>query len=89
MSMTLAVLVYLLAFAIPVYLLYLFFSKAWYWHVLAILAASALGLVPTPPEWKTAGFDLAFGFVIVALLVWGIGGLAAYRTHRTHWEKHA
>ena len=88
MSMTLAVLVYLLAFAIPAYLLYLFRSQSWYWHALAILAALALGLVPTPPDWKTAGFDLAFGFAMVALLVWGIGGMVVYRPHR-HWEKHA
>ena len=82
----LAFLVYLAAVVIPVYLLYRFHSQAWYWHVLAILAAMAVGLVPTPPEWKSRGFDLLFGFVLVWLMVWGIGGFLTARGHR---ERHA
>jgi hypothetical protein len=82
----LAVLVYLLAIGIPVFLLYHFRSQAWYWHVLAILAALGLGFVPTPVEWKNAGVDAAFGFLFVLLLVWGVGGLIVFRPHQ---EKHA
>ena len=44
----LAVLVYLLAMGIPIYLLYRFQSQAWYWHTLSILAAVAMGFVPIP-----------------------------------------
>lgn len=84
-----AVLVYLMAMAIPAYLLYLFRSQSWFWHALAILAAIALGLVPTPMGWNAAAFDLACGFVLIALLVWGIGGLVFYRAHGTHRERHA
>jgi hypothetical protein len=83
---SMAVLVYLLAIVIPVYLLHHFQSQAWYWHLLAVLAALAIGLSPTPPEWKTAGLDMAFGFMIVMLLVWGLGGLMLWHPHR---EKHA
>ena len=83
---SMAVLVYLLAIGIPVCLLHHFHSQAWYWHVLAVLGGLGIGLVPTPPEWKTAVFDMAFGFVMVLLLVWGLGGLMLWRSHH---EKHA
>ena len=83
---SIAVLVYLLAIGIPAYLLHHFQFQAWYWHALAIAAALGIGLIPTPPEWKTTGSDLVFGFVIVFLLVWGIGGFVLWRPHR---EKHA
>ena len=89
MSGILAFLVYLVAVAVPVYFLYTFHSQAWYWHLLATLAALAVGLVPTPPDWKTTGLDLVFGFCVTFLLVWGIGGLVTGRSHHAHWEKHA
>lgn len=85
----LAVLMYLLAITVPVILLFRFHSQAWYWHILAVMAALGLGFVPTPPAWKTEAFDLAFGFVFILLLVWGIGGLVVFRPHRPHREKHA
>ena len=82
-----AILVYLLAFGIPVYLLYRFDSHSWLWHALAIAAAVGLGFVPTPPEWKTKTFDLLFGSVFMFLLVWGIGGLLPVVRH--HHARHA
>jgi len=78
--------IYLIAIAIPVLLLYHFHSAAWYWHVLAIVAALALGFVPTPAELKTTTFDLLFGSVFIFLMVWGIGGLIVFHPHH---EKHA
>ena len=90
MSSTVVVPIYLLAIGIPAYLLYRFHSQSWFWHVLAILAAFALGLMPTPPEFKTVTWDLVFGFTFVALMSWGIGGLLFYRTHATtHRHRHA
>ena len=86
MFSTAAVLVYLLAFGIPLYLLYRFHSLAWYWHALALLAALSMGFLEAPQEWHTAVFDLAFGAAFVFLLVWGIGGMV--RVHR-HRERHA
>ncbi len=82
----LAILVYLVALAVPGYLLYRFRSQAWYWHVLSIAAGLALGLVPIPPELQKRGFDLLIGFCFVVLLFWGIGGLIL--PHRVR-EKHA
>jgi hypothetical protein len=82
-----AILVFLLAFAIPVYLLYRFGSHSWIWHTLALAAALGLGFLPTPPEWKTKTFDLLFGSVFMFLLVWGIGGLLPVVRH--HRARHA
>jgi hypothetical protein len=81
-----AVLVYLLAMAIPICLLYRFHSQAWYWHVLAVIAALALGFMPTPAGLKTAGFDLLLGFAFIVLMIWGAGGLILFRPRH---EKHA
>ena len=86
MSGMLAVLVYTLAVALPLFLLYQFHSCAWYWHSLAILAAIGLGLVPIPPALQGPVFDLVFGFVFTTLLVWGVCGLLLAHTHH---EKHA
>ncbi len=82
----LAVLVYLAAAAIPVYLLYIFRGRSWYWHVLAIVAAVSVGFIPIPPEFQRRGIDLMLGSAVVALLFWGIGGLIIPHHHR---EKHA
>ena len=81
-----AVLVYLLAIGIPVFLLYHFHSRAWWLHVLAIVAALALGFVPIPSDTRTATLDLLFGAVFIFLMVWGIGGLIVFHPHH---EKHA
>lgn len=86
MNVLLAVLVYVAAIAIPVGLLYHFRSQAWYWHLLAIVASLALGLVPIPASLQTPGFDLLFGFVFISLISWGVGGLVVFRPHH---EKHA
>jgi hypothetical protein len=80
------VLVYLLAFALSVVLLHAVHSRPWRLHVLAILAALALGFMHIPEQWKGVKFDLMFGGVILFLLVWGVGGLLTLHTHR---EKHA
>lgn len=86
----LAVLVYLLAMGIPIFLLYRYQSRAWYWHTLSIVAALAMGLVPIPSQYQKPEFDLLFGFVFILLMIWGAGGLILFRIHDTHHhEKHA
>jgi hypothetical protein len=82
----LAVPVYLAALAIPIYLLYRYHAQTWFWHILAIAAGLSLGFVSIPPELQRRGFDLLFGFLMVVLLFWGVGGLIIYRTHH---PKHA
>jgi hypothetical protein len=86
----LAVLVYLLAMGIPIFLLYHFHSQAWYWHTLSVMAAVAMGFVPIPTAFQKPEFDLLFGFVFILLMIWGAGGLILFRTqHAPHHEKHA
>ena len=86
----LAVLIYLLAMGIPIYLLYRFHSQAWYWHTLALLAAIGLGFIPLPSGLQKPAFDLFFGFTFIVLTIWGAGGLILFRTHHEkHREKHA
>ena len=88
MPTILAVLVYLLAMGLPIYLLYQFHSQHWIWHALAIAAAIGLGFIPIPAQLQNPGFDLVFGFAFIALMIWGAGGLIVYHTHG-HREKHA
>jgi hypothetical protein len=91
MSTMLAVLIYLLAMGLPIYLLYHFHPLTWYWHVLAVTAAIGVGFVPIPPQMQTSSWDLLFGSVFLALMVWGVGGLMLYHQHARHGhhEKHA
>ncbi len=76
-----AVLVYLVALGLPIWLLYRFGSATWPWHILAIAISLVLGFIPFPAALKGAGADLIFGFVFTFLIVWGIGGLVVYRHH--------
>jgi hypothetical protein len=86
----LAVLVYLLAMGIPIFLLYRFHSQAWYWHALSVLAAITLGFTPIPFALQKPEFDLLFGFTFITLMIWGAGGLILFRTQdQPHHRKHA
>jgi hypothetical protein len=87
MSPVLAVLVYLAAIGIPTLLLWRTRTH-WSLHLLALAAAVGLGFIPIPPEMQNPGYDLLFGFIFVALAIWGAGGLIAHRT-QPHSEKHA
>ena len=85
----LAVVAYLAALTISVLLLHHFGSAHWSWHVLAILAALALGLMPAPDALQGPGVDMAFGFVFLLLMTWGVGGIVVFRPHPHHRHKHA
>ena len=76
-----AVVIYLAALCLPIYVLFQFGSQAWYWHAMAVLGALALGLIPMPLWLQSQALDLALGFAFVALIVWGAGGLILFRTH--------
>ncbi len=83
------IVLFLLAFAIPVLLLYAIHSRPWCLHGLAVVAALALGFVQPPEQWRGVVLDLAFGGAIAFLLIWGIGGLLTLRYDHHHREKHA
>ena len=72
--------------ALPIYVLYRFRSQAWYWHVLAVIVALVIGLMPGTALLQTLGGSMLYGFVFVVLMLWGIGGLIPYRPRRA---KHA
>ena len=73
------------ALALPIYLLYRFRSQAWYWHVLAVILALVIGLMPGTALLQTEGGSLLYGFWFVILMVWGVGGLIPYRPrHAKH-----
>ena len=86
----LAVLIYLLAMGMPIFLLYRFHSQAWYWHSLSVLAAITLGFTPMPFALQKPEFDLLFGFTFIVLMIWGAGGLIMFRPHhQPHHRTHA
>jgi thiol:disulfide interchange protein len=71
--------------ALPIFLLYRFRSQAWYWHVLAVIVALAIGLMPGTALLQTLGGSMLYGFVFVVLMLWGIGGLIPFeRLHKKH-----
>jgi thiol:disulfide interchange protein len=72
--------------ALPIYLLYRFRSQAWYWHVLAVIVALVIGLMPGTALLQTLGGSMLYGFVFVVLMLWGVGGLIPFRRLRA---KHA
>ena len=74
------------ALVLPIYLLYRFRSQAWYWHVLAVIVALVIGLMPGTALLQTLGGSMLYGFVFVVLMLWGIGGLIPFRRLRA---KHA
>ncbi len=58
-------------------LLLYFFHAHWYWHLLSVLAALAVGMappawIPLPSAWGTAR-DLILGCTFFFLMVWGLG----------------
>jgi hypothetical protein len=81
MELILVGLVFVLAIALPIYLLIHFGSLAWPWHVLAAMAALAIGLSPGTALLNTVSGTFLYGFAIGFLMVWGVGGLFAHRGH--------
>ena len=83
----LAVVAYLAALTIALLLLKHFGSAHWWCHVVSILAALGLGLMPAPDALAGPAVDMAFGALFILLMAWGIGGLVVFRPHHRH--KHA
>ena len=78
-----AIVLDVLAVVVPIFLLYQFRSQSWYWHVLALIAALVIGLMPGTALLQTEGGSLLYGFVFVFLTIWGIGGLILFKPRRT------
>ncbi len=88
MSTILAYAVYALSAALALVFLY-FFHARWYWHVLSVLVALAVGFSPPLPGWDGPSRDLVYGFVVLFLLVWGLAEPLVHRFHRHGVPHHA
>ena len=77
--------IYACAAALALALLY-FFEANWPWHVLSVVSALVIGLlppdaIPVPAAWG-ATRDMIIGFVFVFLMTWGLGAPLFRRHHR-------
>jgi len=79
MKLVWPLLVFGTAFLLALALLHWQRAKAWYWHVLSLLLAVGIALIPDPrgrlpmaANWDENIFYLAMGFVCVFLGVWGV-----------------
>jgi hypothetical protein len=81
MSTILVCVVYSFSIALALLCVYLFHGR-WYWHVLSVLAALAVGFSPPLPGWDGPTRDLVYGFVVLFLLVWGFAEPFIHRFHR-------
>jgi hypothetical protein len=74
MSLAIVTFTYAVTLVLALGLLYLFGPLRWYWHALSLAAALVLGMIPMSvyDAWVSSFFDLAYGNLIVFLLVWGI-----------------
>jgi hypothetical protein len=62
------------AVAVALLLLWYFHSTRWYWHVLAVVAAIAIGVTPVPFDISDAArrnFDVVVGSLFLLLFFWG------------------
>ncbi len=63
-----------------------FFHARWYWHVLSVLAALAIGFSPPIPGWDGPTRDLVYGFAFLFLLVWGLAEPFLHHFHRQRFR---
>jgi hypothetical protein len=81
------------AVAIVALALLYFFHASWYWHVLSVVVALIIGLmppdmIPVPAAWGTTR-DIILGCVFTFLVIWGIAAPLFHRHHKAHRELHA
>jgi hypothetical protein len=69
-------------------LLYFLEPIRWYWHVLSVAVAFAIGLAPLPAEWHGPANDLIVGAVFLFLFTWGVCAPLFRKFHHQR-ERHA
>ena len=72
MSPALVFVCYGTATVLALFLLWRFPAKPWYWHVLSLAAAAALGLTPFPEPFRGPSWDALVGTIFVFLFCWGV-----------------
>jgi len=79
---------YALAGILAIGVLHRFGPAAWYWHVLSIAAALAIGFFPLQPEWIRPSVDLSLGFIFTFLILWGVCGPFVRAQHWADRHQH-
>jgi hypothetical protein len=69
--------------ALSAWLLWRFSHIRWYWHLMSIVLAFGIGLMPMKESWNRPSFDLIVGSVFLFLLFWGAGEWA-FRWFHVH-----
>jgi hypothetical protein len=88
MSSSFVLLAYLGAFLFAVLCMYLIGQARWYWHVVAIAVALAMGLMPPVPGWQGPQFDMIAGSLFIVLFTWGVGEPIYDALKLPHLHKH-
>jgi len=53
-------------------LLHFLRARKWYWHVISVLAALVIGLVPLPEPLQSPQGTLVVGVTFLFLFLWGV-----------------
>lgn len=64
---------YALSFIAAAVILWRFGGARWYWHIAAVAAALAVGLMPQIEGWQGTAYDIVVGCLFIFLFVWGAG----------------
>jgi NhaP-type Na+/H+ or K+/H+ antiporter len=78
---------YVCAIGLALALLYVCGPRSWYWHVLSLVGALAVGLAPMPAGWHTRASDLGIGFLFTFLFVWAVAA-RFFRSHHRLLHRH-
>lgn len=70
------------AMLISLVLLWYFGARHWYWHLLSVVCAFAIGLTPLPAAWNTPVATLFVGWIFTFLFVWGLAAPLFALSHR-------
>jgi hypothetical protein len=72
---------------LSLYLLWHFGAKHWFLHVLSIVVALAIGLIPMPSILSNQYLTLVVGWIFTFLFLWGAA--APVYVYRRHFTFHA
>lgn len=81
MSGTIVAACYGSATLLALFLLWRCGATHWYWHVLSIIGALAIGLTPLPELFNKTVPTLIVGWLFVFLFLWGIGAPVVAALH--------